>query len=138
MTTYLVTNTGAYLTTQDGLLLLVSDNSFPNIPPDYGLSEESEPKVREAKFGDSYSQRITFGLNQDPKVWPLSWTNITTAEADQIKNFLNDRAKTWQSFDWQPPEDTNTYRWICRKWNRRLTTYNRWTVTATFEQVFEA
>lgn len=136
MTIYLATNDGTYLATQDGLPLVVN-NTFPDIAPDYGLSEESEPKVREAKFGDSYSQRITFGLNQDPKAWPISWTNITTAEANIIKDFLNDCARTSQPFDWQPPEDANTYKWICKKWSRRLTTYNRWTVTATFEQVFE-
>jgi phage-related protein len=35
--------------------------------PDFRASKKSEPAVRSVQFGDGYQQRITFGLNQDPK-----------------------------------------------------------------------
>ena len=111
--------------------------TFPNISPDYGLQEDSEPKVRRVSFGDGYEQRLSFGLNQDPKTWPVTWSNITTAEADQIKVFLNARAQDSQSFNWTPPDTATAYKWFCEKWSRRLTAFNRWTVNATFRQVFE-
>lgn len=111
--------------------------TFPNIAPDYGLTKESEPKIREVKFGDGYSQRTTFGLNQNPKTWPFTWSNITNAEAAQIEAFLDARAVDRESFDWTPPDAVIAYKWICKKWNKTMNSYNRNTVTATFEQVYE-
>ncbi len=85
--------------------------TFPDIAPDYGLSKESAPKARRAEFGDGYEQRLRFGLNQNPKVWPLSWTNISRREADQIDAFLDARADDCQSFDWMPPDRVNLLAW---------------------------
>ena len=45
--------------------------TFPDITPDFGASKKSSPKVRIAEFGSGYSQRSTFGINQDPKEWSL-------------------------------------------------------------------
>jgi phage-related protein len=78
--------------------------TFPNIAPDYGLTKESEPKIREVKFGDGYGQRTTFGLNQNPKTWPITWVNITNAEAAQIEAFLDARAVDCESFTWIQPD----------------------------------
>lgn len=111
--------------------------TFPNIAPDYGLTKESEPKVQRTQFGDGYEQRIRFGLNQDPKTWPLTWTNITNSEASQIEAFLDARAADGQSFDWTPPDGATSYKWVCDKWSKSMTSYNRNMVSATFRQVFE-
>jgi phage-related protein len=56
--------------------------------PDFRASKKSQPAVRAVKFGDGYEQRLTFGLNQDPKEWDLTWTAKTTADADAIEAFL--------------------------------------------------
>ena len=108
-----------------------------NFTPDYGASKSSKPRVRAVEFGSGYSQRVTFGINQDPKVWTLSFENRSSTEANSIEDFLEAR-KGVESFNWSPPDDTDTYRWICREWQKTLPYSNLFTITATFEQVFEA
>lgn len=110
--------------------------TFPSIDPDYGASKSSRPRVRAVEFGSGYSQRVTFGINQDPKVWTLSWENRSATDADAIDNFLEAR-KGVESFNWSPPDDTATYKWICREWQKTLPYSNLFNITATFVQVFE-
>ena len=43
--------------------------NFPTtVNPSYGTSKKSEPNIRLAQFGSGYSQRSTFGINQNLKV----------------------------------------------------------------------
>ena len=111
--------------------------TFPDVTPDFGASKKSAPNVRIAQFGSGYSQRTTFGLNQDPKVWSLQWTNLEASDANSIEDFLEARGGV-ESFDWSPPDETDTYKWICKEWNKTLPYATRFSITATFQQVFEA
>ena len=111
--------------------------TFPSIAPDYGLAKQSAPVIRKVQFGDGYEQRLRFGLNQNPKTWPLTWSNITNAEAAQIEAFLDARADDGDSFDWTPPDTTTSYKWVCETWDKTMNVFNRNTITATFRQVFE-
>jgi phage-related protein len=110
--------------------------TFPSIAPTYGAQKASQPKVRQVQFGDGYSQRISFGLNQNPKQWNLTW-EVTETDADTIETFLDARAADGASFDWTPPDSATSYKWICYQWNKAIPYYNRGTITATFTQVFE-
>ena len=58
--------------------------------------------MRTVRFGDGYEQRLTFGLNQNPKVWSLTF-EVSETDADTIETFLDARASDNASFDWQPP-----------------------------------
>jgi phage-related protein len=111
--------------------------TFPDINADYGASKKAEPNVRVAQFGSGYSQRSTFGINQDKKVWTLSWQNRTATDANAIEDFLEARAGV-ESFDWAPPDETNTYKWICKSWTKTMPYCNLFNIEATFEEVFEA
>lgn len=111
--------------------------TFPDVTPDFGASERAKPNVRIAQFGSGYSQRTTFGLNQDPKTWSLQWTNLEASDANSIEDFLEARGGV-EAFDWSPPDETNTYKWICKEWSKTLPYATRFSITATFEQVFEA
>ena len=111
--------------------------TFPSITASYGASKNSAPSVRTVQFGDGYQARLTYGLNQNPKQWSLTWQNITEANADTIETFLNDRAADNASFDWTPPDETTSYKWICPSWDKSITYNNRATISATFVQVFE-
>lgn len=111
--------------------------TFPAITATYGAEKRSNSKVRSVQFGDGYSQRISFGLNQNPKEWSLTWNNITETDADTIESFLDARAADGASFDWTPPDSATSYKWICYQWNKTIPYYNRATITATFTQVFE-
>ena len=110
--------------------------TFPATPaPVYGAEKRSQPAVRSVKFGDGYEQRLTFGLNQNPKTWSLNWSNITEADCDTLEAFLDARAGQ-ESFDWTPPSGGGA-KWVCREWSRTLESYNNNSVQATFEQVAE-
>ena len=111
--------------------------TFPDISPNYGASKQAKPNVRIAQFGSGYSQRTIFGINNDKKIWDLSWRNRSAADANTIEDFLEARAGA-ESFDWSPPDDTETYKWICTSWTKTMPYSNLFDIQATFEQVFEA
>ena len=111
--------------------------NFPDIEADYGASKAAQPNVRVAQFGSGYSQRATFGINNDKKVWQLNWTNRTATDTNTIEDFLEARAGV-EAFDWSPPDETSTYKWICKSWQKTMPYSNLFNITATFEQVFEA
>jgi len=111
--------------------------TFPSISPDYGARKNSAPVVRKVQFGDGYEQRTSLGINQNPKQWSLSFVNITETESDTIETFLDARAVDSASFDWQPPNSSVTYKWVCENWSKSIPYANRATIQATFREVFE-
>jgi len=111
--------------------------TFPAIDPTYGAAKASQPIVRTVRFGDGYEQRLSYGLNQNPKVWTLTWQNITEANSDTIETFLDARAADNASFDWAPPAEGVTYKWVCESWDKVIPYTGRATISATFRQVFE-
>ena len=110
--------------------------TFPDITPTYGLQKNSAPNVRIAQFGSGYSQRSTFGINQNPKVYSFTF-QVSETDADTIEDFLDARGGT-ESFDFSPPKESGTQKYICRNWSKSIPYKNRATIQATFEQVFEA
>ena len=110
--------------------------TFPDFDPQYSATKRSQPIQRITQFGDGYQQRTSFGLNQDPKVWNLTF-NVKDSDADTIETFLEARGKDGASFDWSPPDETTTYKWICRGFGREMFDSDRSRITASFEQVFE-
>ena len=109
--------------------------TFPSITPTYGIQKTSQPNVRIAQFGSGYSQRTTFGLNQNPKNYDLTF-EVSETDADTIEAFLDARGGV-ENFDFTPPGDSSG-KYICRQWNKSIPYLNRATIEATFEQVFEA
>jgi phage-related protein len=105
--------------------------------PDFGAIRKSDPTIRAAQFGDGYQQRVTFGLNQNPKVWDLRWTAKSNSDANAIEAFFDARAADAASFDWTPLNDTNTYKWVCKSWQRNYQYADINEISATFQQVFE-
>jgi phage-related protein len=110
--------------------------TFPSYKPTYSANKKSEPRTRTAQFGDGYQQRVTFGLNQNPKEWTLSF-NVSDEDADIIEAFLDARAADSTSFNWTPPDSSTSYKWICPSWTRELFDFQRSRVDVTFRQVFE-
>lgn len=111
--------------------------TFPSINPDYGAQKASQPNFRRVQFSDGYEARLTFGLNQNPKVWTLSFVNLTEADSDTIEAFLDARADDNASFDWSPPDDSGTYKWVCEEWSKSIPYAGRATIETTFREVFE-
>jgi phage-related protein len=69
-------------------------------------------------------------------MWTLTWENISETNSDTIEAFLEARGGA-EHFDWSPPDETETYKWICQEWSKRLTSSGLNALTATFMQVIE-
>ena len=86
--------------------------NFPTtVNPSYGSRKISEPKIRIAQFGSGYSQRSTFGINQNLKQYQFNWNNITETQADEIETFLDARAGV-QHFDYTPAGESASKKFI--------------------------
>lgn len=103
--------------------------------PDFGATLDRSPKVKTAKFGDGYEQRVADGINNNPRNWPLTFSARTNTEAGQIMTFLDARAGV-EAFDWTDPDGV-AGKFVCRKYSKTLSKYGINNVSATFEQVFE-
>jgi len=110
--------------------------TFPDFDPTYSATKTSNPAVRTVQFGDGYQTRLSYGLNQNPKEWSLSF-NVSEADADVIEAFLDARAADSASFDWSPPDTASTYKWVCPGWTREMFSPDRSRIDVTFRQVFE-
>jgi|TARA_Y100000033_G_C2750591_1_gene113661 phage-related protein len=110
--------------------------TFPSITPTYGLQKNSAPVVRTVRFGDGFEQRTSLGINQNPKVYSLRF-EVSETDADTIETFLDARAADNASFDFTPPGEGSSSKFVCEDWNKSIPYLNRATISATFRQVFE-
>ena len=110
--------------------------TFPSINPTYGVQKRSAPRTTELQFGDGYVSRANFGLNQNPKVYQLTF-EVSESDADTIETFLNDRAKDTASFNFTPPGESTSSLFVCRQWNKSIPYLNRARIQVTFEEVFQ-
>jgi phage-related protein len=110
--------------------------TFPSITPTYGIQKSSAPNVRKVQFGDGYESRFTMGINQDPKVYNLTF-EVSETDSDTIETFLDARAADFASFDFTPPGEGSSSKFVCETWSKSIPYLNRATIQATFRQVFE-
>lgn len=110
--------------------------TFPAITPTYGVQKQNAPIVRTVQFGDGFEQRLTFGLNQNPKTFNLTF-EVSETDADTIEAFLDARAADNANFDFTPPGESSSLKFVCESWNKTIPYLNRATIQATFRQVFE-
>ena len=110
--------------------------TFPSITPTYGLQKSSSPNVRKVQFGDGYEARLTYGLNQNPKVLSLT-LEVSETDADTIETFLDARAADNANFDFTPPGEGSASKFVCENWSKSIPYLNRARIQATFRQVFE-
>jgi len=110
--------------------------TFPSITPTYGVQKRSQPNTRIVQFGDGYEQRVTFGLNQNPKIFNLTF-EVSETDADTIETFLDARAVDSASFTFTPPGESSSSKFVCESWNKSVPYLNRARVQATFREVFE-
>jgi len=110
--------------------------TFPSITPTYGLQKSSAPVVRKVQFGDGYEARLTYGINQNPKVLSLTF-EVSETDADTIETFLDARAVDNASFDFTPPGEGSSSKFVCEQWDKSIPYLNRATIQTTFREVFE-
>ena len=110
--------------------------TFPSITPTYGIQKRSAPNVRKVQFGDGYESRFTMGINQNPKVYNLTF-EVSETDSDTIETFLDARAADFASFDFTPPGEGSSSKFVCETWSKSIPYLNRATIQATFREVFE-
>ena len=110
--------------------------TFPSITPTYGVQKRSAPNVRTVRYGDGFESRFTMGLNQDPKTYSLTF-QVSETDADTIETFLDARAADFASFDFTPPGEGSSSKFVCETWSKSIPYLNRATIQATFREVFE-
>jgi len=110
--------------------------TFPSITPTYGVQKRSAPNVRTVRYGDGFESRFTMGLNQDPKTYNLTF-QVSETDADTIETFLDARAADFASFDFTPPGEGSSSKFVCETWSKSIPYLNRATIQATFREVFE-
>ena len=112
--------------------------TFPSITPTYGVQKRSSPNTRTVRFADGYEHRILFGLaeHQNPKVYSLTF-EVSETDADTIETFLDARANDTASFDFTPPGEASSSKFVCDGWNKSMPYLNRARIQTTFREVFE-
>ena len=92
------------------------------VKPD--MEVNSQPSVREVRFGDGYSQRMAAGLNADLKTYRVM-LSVTREEARHLEAFLAEHGG-WKAFLWKPPY---AYRQIKVTFHQELNSNirHRWT-----------
>jgi len=112
--------------------------TFPSIKPTYGVQKRSVPKTRTIRFADGYEHRLLFGLteHQNPKIFNLTF-EVSETDADTIETFLDARANDSASFDFTPPGESTSSKFVCESWNKSIPYVNRARIQATFREVFE-
>ena len=113
--------------------------TFPSITPTYGQQKRSAPNTRIVRFADGYEHRVLFGLpaHQNPKIFNFTF-NVSQADAVKIENFFDARAdETNGSFDFTPPGEASSSKFVCETWSKSIPYLNRATIQVTFREVFE-
>ena len=110
--------------------------TFPSITPTYGIQKRSAPVVRTVRFGDGYEQRTSLGINQNPKIFQLTF-EVSETDADTIETFLDARAADNASFDFTPPGESSSSKFVCESWTKQIPYVNRATIQVSFREVFE-
>ena len=104
--------------------------------PAYSSVETASPKNITVQFGDGYKSRNTFGLNQNPKTYNLTFV-VSVSDGDKILDFFDARAEDSASFTFTPPATSTARQFICERYTRTNVYLNRVTISAIFEEVFQ-
>lgn len=113
-----------------------------DIVPDKGLGRQSQPRVRVAKFGDGYEQRIADGINPIQETFNVTFNNRTEAEIDDITGYFASLGGV-TAFDFTVPDANGsggetTIKVVCDSYNQMYAQDGYPSASATFRRVYEA
>lgn len=105
--------------------------------PSVSSQVRTAPRSLKARFGDGYSQRAADGINANPTKWNVVFSDESDTDADAIIAFFDAR-NGHESFTWTPPGGSAGQYTIVDHARRYVRGLDRNTITAQFEQEFEA
>lgn len=100
-----------------------------------GTSGRALHRARKAQFGDGYSQHAGDGINAKVQTWNVVRVCTNETDKDAIEAFLDARAG-YESFFWTPPGGSQGY-YLCESYDTNPLGADAYTITATFQQVFQ-
>ena len=110
------------------------------VTPDRGLSRKAISRVRVAKFGDGYEQRIVDGINNIEESYSVKFSNSAKASVDYIVAFFEYRKGA--SFNFTIPDTNNsgetTIKVVCGDYSLNYDNDTTYSCSATFRRVYEA
>ena len=119
-----------------------------DIIPDKGMSRSSTSRVRVAKFGDGYEQRLVDGINSIEESFSVNFSNRDRTDIDDIERFFASREGT--SFDFTIPDSNvdsgnypdgtheTTIKVVCAAFSTNYDNDRTYSCSATFRRVYEA
>ena len=109
------------------------------VQPDKGFGRQTTMRVHVAQFGDGYEQRLTDGINTKQQTLSVSFSTRPKAEIDDLVAFfesLGGVSKFQMTID--DSNGNETIKVVCKQWNQIWDFDNFYSLTATFERVYEA
>ena len=130
-----------------------TDLTSTNRKPDKGYTRVTKPRALVTAFGDGYSQRLIDGINPLMETISVNFATREKAEIDHICSFFESKggvtAFTFnvnQQYYSSPGVSSETdvtssdelaLKVICKTWNKKHDFGDYWSVSATFERVYE-
>ena len=112
--------------------------TFPNFQPEYNYSKNIETKNKVVNLGDGYQHRTLFGLPQNQSVAIYDFVfNVSKTDGETILSFINDRDLDQASFDFTPPDELVSLKFICVGKRKTVPYLKRVKIFLKFQQVFE-
>lgn len=106
----------------------------PPIGPSPGKTIKPQISLREAEFGDGYSQNTPKGLNHIRQNVDLKWSGLTKSEFQTIVAFFT-LMGGYLPFYYQVYGDIKVRKWVCKEWSGGDTD-GVFTLSATFLESF--
>jgi phage-related protein len=104
----------------------------PPYPPSPSTTTKPPLSLREADFGDGYSQVTPAGLNHIRRTVTLVWEALSADQAASLEAFFEAHGG-YQPFLYALSGDT-ARQWRCKDWNRKRDTPT--TISATLTEDF--
>jgi len=111
------------------------------ITPDKGMARKGSSRVRTAKFGDGYEQRIVDGINNVEESYSVNFNNRAKAVIDDIVAFLESRKGA--SFNFTIPDSNagsgeTTIKVVCKDYSLSYDNGVVCSCSTTLRRVYEA
>lgn len=100
---------------------------------DIGSELEEEAKVLTSPFGNGYAQRVGDGLKTVYGRYNITISNLTTAQADALRDFLRAHGG-YQPFLFERPGAGSATAWICKSWSRTPQDPGYFSLSCTLEE----
>lgn len=108
---------------------------FPDVAPDWGLTDNVDARVEKQELGDGYVLMRPKGINYLVDSWNPTWTMLEPQVADEIYDWLRPRLKL-TPFLWKHPETNTLHQVTCESLSLARTDYGIAVVSASFVKNF--